>query len=167
MLKWQWALITLHHSNSKNNRAQTSHHTQVCTDNSLGSKSHSTWKCEFNQTRSKRRHPMSPRRMLKEKRRGPNSSQQQAVNPSHSFSSSSPSSATPKNQKKKNGSKGSSPPRLDPFSPGTNTSNLKVFDPISGLQCAWNDFRKLSKDELKTTVPPKSKDPLHQVLTAV
>ena len=95
--------------------------------------------------------------MPKEKRRGPNSSQQQAVNPSHSSSSSSPSSTTPKNQKKKKGSKGSSPPRLDPFSPGTNTSNLKVFDPTSGLQFAWNDFRKLSKDELKTIAPPKQR----------
>ena len=35
------------------------------------------------------------------------------------------------------------------------TSNLKVFDPTSCLQFAWNDFRKLSKDELKTVAPPK------------
>ena len=96
----------------------------------------------------------------KGKRGGSNcSQQQQAVNPSHSPSSSSSSSpTTPKNQKKKKkGSKGNSPPRLDPFSPGANTSNLKVYDPISGLQFAWDDFWKLSKDELKTTAPPKQR----------
>ena len=98
-----------------------------------------------------------PKKNNRGKRRGLNSPQQQTASPSHSSSSSSPSSTTPKNQKKKKGSKGSSPPRLDPFSPGTNTSNLKVYDPTSGLQFAWNDFRKVSKDELKTTAPPKQR----------
>ena len=79
------------------------------------------------------------------------------MNPSQSSSSSSPSSTTSKNQKKKKGSKGGSLPRLDPFSLDTNTSNLKVFDPTSGQQFAWNDFRKLSKDELKTIAPPKQR----------
>ena len=123
----------------------------------LGSKGHSTWKCGVQPNKKKQKTFNEPKKNAKGKRRGPNSSQQQAVNPSHSSSSSSPSSTTPKNQKKKKGSKGSSPPRLDPFSPGTNTSNLKVFDPTSGLQFAWNDFKRLSKSELKTTAPPKQR----------
>ena len=77
------------------------------------------------------------------------------MNPSHLSSSSSPSSTTPKNKKKEKGFKDSSPPRLDPFSPGTNIFNLKVFGPTFVLQFAWNDFRKLSKDELRTAAPPK------------
>ena len=133
----------------------------------LGSKGHSTWKCGVKPNKQQQKTSNEPKKNAKGKRRGPNSSQQQqAVNPSHSSSSSSPSSATPKNQKKKKGSKGSSPPRPDPFSPGTNTSSLKVFDPTSGLQFAWNYFRKLSKDEPKTAAPPKQ-IPSYQVLTAV
>ena len=127
----------------------------------LGSKGHSTRKCGVQPNRKQKKMSNEPNKKdTKGKRGGSNcSQQQQAVNPSHSPSSCSSSSpTTPKNQKKKKkGSKGNSPSRLDPFSPGANTSNLKVSDPISGLQFAWDDFWKLSKDELKTTAPPKQR----------
>ena len=32
-----------------------------------------------------------------------------------------------------------------------------MYDPTSGLKFAWNDFKKLSKDELKITFPPKQR----------
>ena len=105
----------------------------------LGSKGHSTRKCgvQPNKKQQKTSNESKKNAKRKEKRSKQLRSQQQAVNHSHSSSSSSPSSSiTPKNQKRKKGPKDSSPPRLDPFSPGTNTPNLKVFDPISGLQFA-------------------------------
>lgn len=95
-----------------------------------------------------------PKKNNRGKRRGLNSPQQQTASPSHSSSSSSPSS-TPKNQKKKNGSKDSPSPRHGSSSPSHNTSNLKVFDPASGLKFTWDDFKRLSKIELNSTAPPK------------
>ena len=136
----------------------------------LGSKGHSTRKCGVQPNRKQKKMSNEPNKKdTKGKRGGSNCSQQQAVNPSHSPSSSSSSSpTTPKNQKKKKkGSKGNSPPRLDPFSPGANTSNLKVSDPISGLQfllgmTSGSYQRMSSKQQLH-----QSKDPHHQVSTAV
>ena len=89
------------------------------------------------------------------------------MNPSHLSSSSSPSSTTPKNKKKEKGFKDSSPPRLDPFSPGTNTSNLKVLDPISGLQFLLGmSSGSCQRMSLKQQLL-QSKDPPYQVLTTV
>ena len=64
------------------------------------------------------------------------------VNPFSSSSSSSSSSPMPIRQRDK-GSKGSSPRRPGPSSPGTDTPNLKVYDPTSDLKFAWGDFKKL------------------------
>ena len=132
----------------------------------LGSKGHNTQKCGVQPNKKQQKTSNEPKKNAKGKRRGPNSSQQQAVNPSHSSSSSSPSSTTPKNQKKKKGSKGSSPPRLDPFSQAQTHPISRCL--TQSLVCSLlgmtsGSYQRMSlKQQL-----PQSKDPQHQVLTAV
>ena len=85
---------------------------------------------------------------------GLNCSPHLVVSPFSSSSSSSSSSPMPIKQRSK-GSKGSSPRRPGPSSPGTDTPSLKVYDPTSDLKFAWGDFQKLNKSDLKSTAPPK------------
>ena len=45
-----------------------------------------------------------------------------------------------------------------PPSPGTDTSNLKVYDPTSDLKFAWGDFKKINKSDPKSTALPKARN---------